>query len=105
MVTVILQIFVRMLVPKITGKMLRAGRVFADLTQGEVATRAGIHRDCFRDWEGSSDAAPRCQYRNLCSVVDVLESEGVRFSENGVSRIEGRTAPRNGSVIHSEATA
>jgi hypothetical protein len=84
-----------MLVPKITGKMLRAGRVFADLTQKQLATRAGINCDCLRDWESSSGAAPRAQYRTLCRVITELESEGVRFSENGVSRIEGapRTAP------------
>jgi hypothetical protein len=31
-----------MLVPKITGKMLRAGRVFADLTQKQLANAPGL---------------------------------------------------------------
>jgi hypothetical protein len=52
-----------MLLPKITGTMIRAGRVFAHLSQDQLAARAGIHRDCLRTWEGSSDAMPRAQYR------------------------------------------
>jgi len=68
-----------MLLPRITGTMLRAGRVFAHLSQDQLAARAGIHRDCLRTWESSSDAAPAAQYRTLCRVVDVLETEGVRF--------------------------
>ena len=35
-----------MLLPKITGTMLRAGRVFAHLSQDQLANRAGIPRDC-----------------------------------------------------------
>jgi hypothetical protein len=99
--TIILRIFVRMLLPKITGKMLRAGRVFADLTQEQLAARAGINRDCLRGWEGSSDSTVPCQYRTLCSAIEVLEAEGVRFSENGVSLIEARATPI-ATVIHSE---
>jgi transcriptional regulator with XRE-family HTH domain len=89
---------------KVTGKMIRAGRVFADITQEELAVRAGIHRDVVRGWEGSSDAAPKCQYRTLSRVISALEAEGVRFSENGVSH-EGapRATPIEGTVIHSEA--
>ena len=93
-----------MLVPKITGKMLRAGRVFAAMTQEDLAARAGINRDCLRGWEGSSDSTIPCQYRTLCSAIEVLEAEGVRFSENGVSRIEPRPAPF-ATVIHSGAAA
>jgi DNA-binding transcriptional regulator YiaG len=37
-----------MLIPKITGTMIRAGRVFAHLSQDQLAARAGIHRDCLR---------------------------------------------------------
>ncbi|MGH8527506.1 MAG: hypothetical protein ACREXY_25840, partial [Gammaproteobacteria bacterium] len=37
--------------------------------------RAGIHRDCLRTWEGSSDAVPRAQYRTLCRLIHALEAE------------------------------
>jgi hypothetical protein len=73
-----------MLLPKITGTMIRAGRVFAHLSQDQLAVRAGIHRDCLRTWEGSSDAVPRAQYRTLCRLIDALEDAGVRFSDGGV---------------------
>ena len=66
-----------MLLPKITGTMIRAGRDFAHL-------RAGIQRDCLRTWEGSSDAVPRAQYRTLCRLLEALEDAGVRFSDGGV---------------------
>jgi hypothetical protein len=65
--------------------MVRApGRVFAHLSQDQLAARAGIHRDCLRTWEGSSDAVPRAQYRTLCRLIDALEDAGVRFSDGGV---------------------
>jgi DNA-binding transcriptional regulator YiaG len=92
-----------MLLPKITGTMIRAGRVFAHLSQDQLATRAGIHRDCLRTWEGSSDAVPRAQYRSLCRLIDALENEGVRFSDDGVSR--QRPATSAGTVLHSGAAA
>jgi DNA-binding transcriptional regulator YiaG len=88
-----------MLLPKITGTMIRAGRDFAHLSQDQLAVRAGIHRDCLRTWEGSSDAVPRAQYRTLCRLIDVLEAEGIRFSDGGVHL--QRAAP-TGTVIHSE---
>jgi hypothetical protein len=67
-----------MLLPKMTGTMIRARR------QDQLAARAGIHRDCLRAWEGSSDAVPRAQYRTLRRLIDALEDAGVRFSDGGV---------------------
>jgi hypothetical protein len=98
------QIFPGMLLPKITGTMIRAGRVFAHLSQEQLAARAGIHRDCLRTWEGSSDAVPGAQYRTLCKLIDVLQSEGIRFHENGGVYVE-RAVSIAGATIHSEATA
>jgi hypothetical protein len=37
-----------MLMPKITGTKILAGRVFAHLSQDQLAARAKIHRDCLR---------------------------------------------------------
>ena len=79
--------------------MIRAGRVFAHLSQDQLAARAGIHRDCLRAWEGSSDSVLRAQYRTLCRAIEALESEGVRFSEDGVHL--QRPAPIS-TVLHSE---
>ena len=90
-----------MTLPRVTGTMLRAGRVFTHLSQEQLADRAGIHRDCLRAWEGSSDA--RAQYRTLCKLIDVLEGEGVRFSENGV-RLQRHT-PGVSATLQSEARA
>jgi hypothetical protein len=42
---------------------------------------------------------PRAQYRTLCRLIDVLEAEGIRFSDGGVHL--QRAAP-TGTVIHSE---
>jgi hypothetical protein len=43
----------------------------------------------FRKWETSSDSIPAATYSQLCRVVDVLESEGARFSGDGVSALSG----------------
>jgi len=91
-----------MLIPKITGTMIRAGRVFAHLSQDQLAARAGIHRDCLRAWEGSSDSVLRAQYRTLCKAIEALESEGVRFSEDGVHL---QRPAQMLTVLHSEARA
>jgi transcriptional regulator with XRE-family HTH domain len=88
-----------MLIPKITGTMIRAGRVFAHLSQDQLAARAGIHRDCLRTWEGSSDSVPRAQYRTLCRLIDALEAQCVQFSDDGV-RLQ-RPAPLQ--VLYSDA--
>jgi hypothetical protein len=90
--------------PRITGTTLRTARMLVELTQEELSLRAGHHRDRVGVWEMSSDAAVPAQYQALIRVVDVLESEGVRFSENGVSRINDRPGPIT-TVIHSEAAA
>ena len=79
---------------KITGTKIRTGRLSAHLSQDQLATRAGIHRDCLRAWEGSSDAMPKAQYRTLYCVIGVL-----RFSDGGVHL--QRPAPIS-TVLHSE---
>jgi hypothetical protein len=47
-----------MLIPKITGTMIRAGRSFAHLSQDQLADRAGTHRRLSCTLEGSSDSVP-----------------------------------------------
>jgi hypothetical protein len=44
-------------------------------------------RHSIRKWETSSDAVPAATYSHLWRAVDVLESEGARFSGDGVSAL------------------
>jgi DNA-binding XRE family transcriptional regulator len=74
------------MIPKITGTMLRACRVFAHLNQDQLAHRAGVSRDCLRTWEKSSDDIVPAQYGALCRVIAALEAAGAQFTETGVER-------------------
>jgi hypothetical protein len=68
----------------------------------EVAERSGLCRHSIRKWETSSDAILGAMYTHLCRVIDVLESQGARFTvDNGVSR----PAPVAGTVLYSEGAA
>jgi len=73
-----------MSIPKLTGNFFRDGRDLAGLTRDELAKRAGRSRDVLRSWEVSSDSIVPAQYQMLCRALDVLEAEGVRFSDGGV---------------------
>jgi len=92
-----------MLAIRITGNQLRAGRALVGLSIEDVAARARLSRRSLGKWEGSSDATPSAMVDHLSRAIDVLEQEGVRFSNNGV-RLE-RTTPIAGTVLHSEAAA
>jgi transcriptional regulator with XRE-family HTH domain len=94
-----------MLLIRITGSQLRAGRALAGLTIEELATRAGLCRHSVRKWEGSSNAVPEATVSHLSRCLDVLESEGVRFGDDG-GVFPLRPAPATTeTVLHSEATA
>jgi hypothetical protein len=75
----------------------------AGLTRDDLANRAGLSRDVLRSWEVSSDSVVPAQYQMLCRAIEALESEGVRFSEDGV-RLQ-RMAPITSTVLHSEGAA
>jgi transcriptional regulator with XRE-family HTH domain len=89
-----------MIPTKLTGNLFRAGRALAGLTRDDLADRAGLSRDVLRTWEVSSDGVVPAQFQLLGRALDVLEAEGVRFSDNGVSL--QRPAPIAGTVTHSE---
>ena len=89
---------------RITGTKIRAARVAAHLSQEQLADRAGIHRDCLRGWEGSSDAVPGAQYRMLCRVTDALESAGVVITDGGIS-LQRSATPAMSTIVTSEAVA
>ena len=69
---------------RVTGSQLAAGRTLASLSRQELAHRAGLSYHSIRAWERSSNFIPEATYSHLCRVVDVLEGEGIRFSDNGV---------------------
>jgi transcriptional regulator with XRE-family HTH domain len=73
-----------MVTTQITGSMLRAGRALAGVSQEALARRAGLHRQTIWAWERASGATPAAYATKLARVVDVLESEGVRFAADGV---------------------
>jgi len=91
-----------MLLVRITGAQIRAGRALAGLTIEDLATRAQLCRHSIRKWETSSNAAPSAMVDHLSRALDVLEAEGVRFSDNGVQLL--RPVPM-GTVIVSEGAA
>ena len=91
-----------MLLIRITGAQIRAGRVLAGLTIEDLAARAQLCRHSIRKWETSSNAAPSAMVDHLSRALDVLEDAGVRFSDNGVHL--QRAVPTS-TVIHSEGAA
>jgi transcriptional regulator with XRE-family HTH domain len=93
------QKIIAMLLVRITGAQIRAGRALAGLTIEDLAARARLHRQSVRKWERSSNAVPDAMVAHLSRAVDVLEAEGIRFTDAGVHL--QRTAP-TGTVIHSE---
>ena len=87
---------------RLSGSQLHAARVLVGLSREDLAERAGLCRHSIRKWETSSDAVPGAMYTHLIRVVDVLENEGVRFSDGGVHL--QRPAP-TATVIQSGAVA
>jgi transcriptional regulator with XRE-family HTH domain len=96
-------IFTAMMTFQITGAQLKAARVFAGLSQQQVAARAGVHRETLRAWERSSHAVPHANAHYLARTVAILEAEGVGFRADGVFLCRGE--PTATTVIHSEAHA
>ena len=94
---------VAMLLVRITGNQLRAGRALAGLTIDDLAARARLHRQSVRKWEGSSDATPSAMTDHLGRALDVLEAEGVRFTDGGVQL--QRPATSTATVLHSAEVA
>ena len=91
-----------MLAIRITGNQLRAGRALADLSMEDLAARARLSRRTLSKWEGSSNAVPDAMVAHLSRALDVLEAEGIRFSDSGVHL--QRAVPTS-TVIHSEGAA
>jgi transcriptional regulator with XRE-family HTH domain len=65
-----------MLLIRITGNQIRAGRALAGLTIEDLAARAQLCRHSVRKWETSSNAAPSAMVDHLSRALDVLEAGG-----------------------------
>ena len=92
-----------MLLVRLTGAQIRAGRALAGLTIEDLAARAQLCRHSIRKWETSSNAAPSAMVAHLSRALDVLEAEGIRFSDDGVHL--QRTAIPTSTIVQSEAVA
>jgi len=92
-----------MLAIRITGSQLRAGRALAGLSMEDLADRAKLCRRSISKWEGSSNAVPDAMVDHLSRALDVLEAEGVRFSDSGVYL--QRPGPMAGSTTVQSAGA
>src|SRR5262245_9258510 len=90
-----------MLLVRITGNQLRAGRALANLSMDDLAARAQLSRRTLSKWEGSSAAVPDAMVDHLSRALDVLEAEGIRFTDGGVQM--QRSTPT--TTLHSEAMA
>jgi DNA-binding transcriptional regulator YiaG len=84
---------------RISGSQLHAARVLVGLSRENLAERAGLCRHSIRKWETSSDAVPGAMYTHLIRALDVLEAEGVRFTDGGV--LLQRPAPVASTVLQS----
>jgi transcriptional regulator with XRE-family HTH domain len=93
-----------MLLVRITGAQLRAGRALAGISIENLAARAQLCRHSIQKWEGSSNAVPDAMVGHLSRAIAVLEDEGVRFSARGVY-LQPTSGPVAGTVLHSEAAA
>ena len=76
----------------------------ANLSMEDLAARARLSRRTLSKWEGSSNAVPDAMVAHLSRALDVLEAEGVRFTDDNGASLQ-RPAPVAGTVVHSEAAA
>jgi transcriptional regulator with XRE-family HTH domain len=89
---------------RITGSQLHAARVLVGLSRENLAERAGLCRHSIRKWESSSDAIPGAMYTHLCRVIGILETEGARFSGDGVY-LQRSTVLPSAAVLNDGAAA
>jgi transcriptional regulator with XRE-family HTH domain len=66
----------------VTGRQLRAARIFAGLTQKQLAKAVGVHERAARYWESKEDKAPT-------STPDTFDDCG-RFLDEGWAKRRGR---------------
>jgi transcriptional regulator with XRE-family HTH domain len=76
---------------KLTGRQIRAARIFAGKTQGELAKKMGISPRRLIDAEaaGSAPIEIRPERATIIALITIFLEWGVRFTENeGVCRAD-----------------
>ena len=86
-----------MIAIRISGKMLRVARAAIGMSMEALASRARINPRALSKWESSSNAVPDATIGPFGRVVDVLESEGARFTGDGLSTLSADLPLSNGS--------
>jgi transcriptional regulator with XRE-family HTH domain len=66
----------------ITAEQLRAARALLKMEQRELAEQSGVNVQTLKRYEGSSGELTG-NYRNVSSLISVLESAGVTFLDRG----------------------
>jgi transcriptional regulator with XRE-family HTH domain len=61
----------------VTGRQLRAARIFSGLTQKKLAKAVGVHERAVRYWELKEDKAPTSTLSLLEKTEAVLRDHGV----------------------------
>jgi transcriptional regulator with XRE-family HTH domain len=79
-----------------TGNQLRAARVLAGLTQGELAERCGIHLNSISAMEKRGAEFLTSGLDTINQVVRALESLGIEFTNGEAIGVRLRPKPSKG---------
>jgi hypothetical protein len=61
----------------VSARQLRAARVLAELTQGQLSTESGFNPRAAKYWESRGDKAPTCTATTLEAIEQTLRRHGV----------------------------
>ena len=79
-----------------TGNQLRAARVLAGLTQGELAERCGLHLNSISAMERRGTKSLTSGLDIINKVVGALESLGIEFTNGEAIGVRLRPKPSRG---------
>jgi transcriptional regulator with XRE-family HTH domain len=79
-----------------TGNQLRAARVLAGLTQGELAERCGLHLNSISAMERRGTKSLTSGLDIINKVVGALESLGIEFTNGETIGVRLRPKPSRG---------
>ena len=91
-----------MLITEICGDQIKHGRELLELTQRELARRAGINQISLRIYEGWGHEPVSAQTLVLGKLLRFLESEGIQFHGDGTVTL-GHTRSMKAVILNREA--
>jgi len=91
------------LIVEIRGDQIRRARELLDLTQRDLARRAGINRISLRIYEAWGAEPVSAQTLVLGKLLRLLESEGIEFHADGSVELVERARPTMRAQIAREA--